>query len=263
MKIEGPKTAGVISKSELAVVKEIYGSVKPRKEYIKGEIKLKFKQELPSGETLEAEENEWGVASIVIKHGNDATIDFAEFLPPDFKFVTPTYFNSHPTISMMVGEEAPGKWGVLPKSQLVSIGEIRRLSDVFILLHEIGHTQQTPEWDKQKEDEMPDSDNPHQKAVRSLSIDERNAWARAIQIARQIKEQKGINLFEVFKNKEEFQLFMHSALLSHKLSARKFLMSQGLDHGWEYLMSILFGKHSKDGEFVDKLFDKARLSRVR
>ncbi len=262
MKIESPiGRSDLINKNELSSVINVISSIQPRKEYVSGSIKLDFKGVLPTGEFMEAVEDDAGIASIVLKKEGETILDFAKFLPYGVKFVTPTY------IERYFGSKAKylGQWTYYPDHHLLSIGDIRNVYEIFALLHEIGHTHQTRKWQTDILKKLPLSENDEKIKVRFLSSEERDAWSRAIRIARQIKESAGVNLFETFNTKEEFQEFLYSTLLSHKLGGNDTLSSGVVKSLWEkilYMIGLESKREKQNNIFLSGLFDKGRLSRA-
>jgi len=85
---------------------------------------------------------------------------------------------------------------------------LRDPKEIFGLLHELGHIEieeeKNVELFKKYAEVKKSSKNPDVD-YRKLSIEEeRGAWASAIWQARKIKKELGINLFDLFKNSNEF-----------------------------------------------------------
>jgi hypothetical protein len=96
----------------------------------------------------------------------------------------------------------------IPMDQLFS--DPRR---IFSVLHEIGHAEddsyKTADQLKRSERDrkifmFQDPDDLGARSKENILNEERNAWAHAITAARKIKKEHGIDLFQMFKNADEF-----------------------------------------------------------
>jgi hypothetical protein len=93
--------------------------------------------------------------------------------------------------------------------RLVEISE-RELSDpkeIFALLHELGHITADDERDEDQRGEISrlhSAQDPSNQELQMLIQDERDAWARAITLARLIKREHGVDLFKLFQSPDEF-----------------------------------------------------------
>lgn len=237
---------------------------KPRKEYKEGELPLSARLPFSTGETACAFEDKSGIAHIFLEKNGRTLLDFTKLLQRDFKFVSPKYL-------LRIGQrDRAGGWYSDPARKLVYAGDTQYKTWIFSLLHEIGHS-----YDYSNEREMAETfgleavADMHKKlkeeAVEKQSVHERNAWARAIRIARGIKKQFGTNLFEVFKDLDQFEKFVHGCLLSHAIGKEEELlkMRSWQERIWDELRLKLFGDSTKSRErkFVEELFDKGYINR--
>lgn len=229
-----------------------------RKEWTEGKKKLDFSCKLPGGEILVVREDKDGVAEIIINKDGKKLVDFSEFMPKGYKMITPTFYLKVDYLkNPLKTARQLGGWAVIRWSDMITIGDMKSPKSLFPLLHEIGHSWQ------------PEVGAPNIKAeMVSRSSDERNAWARAINIARDIKRKYGINLFDVFENFDEFKKLMYGCLISHRFGAEKELIgsrdnANRLKIELDELMHFLFGAglSAEEKELIRPLFDKGKFSK--
>ncbi|MFA6301329.1 MAG: hypothetical protein WC609_03190 [Candidatus Paceibacterota bacterium] len=279
MKFEIPRSTQpgetcLLTKHEIEAKEKIQKLLKSRPDYKLGILKLDFKYEFSSGEVLKASEDEKGIAHIFIKNRDETVVNFSKLLPPGYKFVTPSYLIRRPELlssisGNMLGDAVLNGWLTYPPDKIIIIGDMQAPSSVFALLHEMGHTYQEinspeslPQEEEKKNNGKKDTSEISQK-ISNYSEKERNAWFRAIQIARQIKREKNINLFEIFKEKKEFIEFMYGTLLTHKVQGRlRLAYHAGEEEAVKHILLTMFDKYDTEdteNKFLEGFFDKGRL----
>jgi len=141
-----------------------------RPEFTRGEVPLKYSYTFSKGERLDVSQDENGIAYIGITRGEKSIFDASRLLPPDFKFVTPTYFiKSIKEYRLEDYHYNTSGWAVSPDRKMVLVGEFRSPRDLLTLLHEIGHVQSP--------DKKLGSVTRSGKEARIRSREERRAWA--------------------------------------------------------------------------------------
>lgn len=255
----------VIAQNQSPDVDMIRNLVRSRQEYEKGEIKLDFKYQFKNGEILKATENEDGIASVVIEQNGEILVDVGDYLPADFKMVTPTYLRAH-------GLEKYIKigWSAITteKEKIIVIADMTDGRHLTSLLHEFGHTKFVG-WGKEVIAELKvHKDVGILKKVRAFrnfikarSANERGAWAEAIKIAREIRKQYGVNLLEPIKDLESLKQIIYAALTSHRIFLEKIILEEASE---ERVNATKLNAQSKDDilallEDIKKLFDKEKL----
>ena len=261
-----------LTKKEFAISLRLLRAVESRKEYIDGKLKLNFEHVFSTGEVLEAQEDENGIARIVLKKSNETILDFSQTLSQEYKFVTPSYFKKNKSLGYR-----PGEWMAQQTEKWISIGDMKDARSLFVLLHEVGHTHKPLSQNQVRATEIYESARSSggpvkfkkqfiKKITQDISSDERDAWAGAVRIAREIRKRYGVNIFEVFKDSAEFQQFIYGALIDHRFGKESALVlsdKSKLQYVWESLKKNLFGveRDSKERKFMEGLFDKSRLRR--
>lgn len=101
---------------------------------------------------------------------------------------------------------------------------------LFTLLHELGHLKTTDSMDEEQRKKLIETrvefnQEPTPKTSQVILDEERKAWTNAIALARQIKNKFDINLFNLFDNLDDFQVWMRLSGLSSYESAA---ISQGV-----------------------------------
>ncbi len=219
----------------------------PRREYKEGKLKLDFEYKFKNEDVLRATEDEVGIATVVIERDGQMIVDFKDLLPEGYTFATPSYAVAN-SIKRKLGQN----W-VSRENRLVFLGDIRTPQDIFILLHEIGHTKQES-WEglaeKINEINKVDRVRAEKEVAVRLSALERDAWARAIKLAREIKREKGIDFFGSYKNFEELKEVIYSGLISHRY--------------WrEDVAKSGYGFSKEDMKIFEDLFDKGKFGHDR
>jgi len=211
----------------------------PRKEYIEGSIKLNYRHEFKNGYVFIATENEVGGVTILIERDGKPLVDLRTFLPNGYVFVSPTFLAALEGVP----EEFKGNYFVNYDLRLVGIGDMRDPTAIFSVLHEIGHTASP-----QEETEEARTPAARKDKIARLSRRERAAWARAIKIARGMRHDYGIDLFENFDDFEEFKKVIYGTLLGHRFTE-------------EIFAKEAHGLTKEDLKFFEDLFDKGKFSK--
>ncbi len=246
----------------------------PRQEYKRGEIKLNFHHIFSTGEEFEANEDELGNVTFVLKRGGKVIFDFKDLSPSEF--LTPSCIKNKvgsnnlslaikKTFLRACGEEGSGCGAEPCFTNFVSIGDMRNPKDIFALLHEIGHIVVKDKSFKKlpvkflaglllpgfvkKKAEI--------KSINEDSKSERNSWAFAFRVARFLYKKHGVNLFEIFKDRSDIQELLYGCLVSHRMGVSEDLTKQGKFNFWRWKPK------PEDLEFLKGLFDKERLQRTR
>lgn len=233
-------------------------------DYIEGRKKLDFRHQFSSGETFEATEDDDGAKFIILKDGK-GVFDFRDLVSSSRRFVTPQYLRR---LSEASGSEektpydfkinpegyikkVQGKWVI--NENFISIGEINSPKNIFALLHEIGHARTLQKYEpKMREVE---SENDIKKILTVASGAERAAWAEAIKIARKIKTNTGVDLFEAFSDSDDLKKYIYT-----NLSKQRYGAEVALTNVPKILLDIFrINPKSKKSEFLDGLFDKRKL----
>lgn len=245
----------------------------PSDEYVNGEKRLDYSYRFPKGDVLTAREDDNGIAKIVISRDGKILIDFQEFSGfPQCVFVTPRWL-----IKNKLGEARDAGYSYLYGERLIAIGDFRDIRHIFAVLHEIGHARmnhrshdghsQIDLWQNKNMPERLFSEVEARHFISQISEEEREAWAEALRIAREIKKSSAIDLFGVFTDKKEFRDFVYGALVSHRMYQGKKL-SAAQRNFLETVFGRPFGRlkelfnEDSDEKFLEKFFDKRRLWRV-
>ena len=244
-----------------------------RPEYAEGKIKLNYKYTFTTGEAIEATEDKDGIAKIIIKRGDQMIFDFQDLIP-NYKFLTPTGQRSRSFRTQPNGEFMYSQF-------MIAVGDMHDSDPraILLLLHEVGHginlNRNRSKTDAYKNDLgartewgylsglfKKGSAERRKELVELISKSERNAWAEALKITRQIKEKEGLNLLEGFKNFDELEELISSTLLTYRETfGRSMIKSdQGL---FNLIKNKVLGKSygSEQWNFLKNLFDKNRLNR--
>jgi hypothetical protein len=218
--------------------------VVPRAEYATGELKLNYTHAFFTGHTLEIKEDGSGVATIYLRRPSGAKIDLAkkEKFLAGIKLTTPTYAKAN---HVQNGHSENGYW-YATKDNHISVGDMKNPESIFILLHELGHRQpELKEKLKLIDIHVP---GPTIHEAEFQSVNERGAWANALQIARGLREKYGLNLMEVFPSLQDFNVFMVATLKIHRYQ-HEFDITEGKQE-------LLNDSVIKEG--LSTLFDKSR-----
>lgn len=242
----------------------------PRDEYKEGKLKLDVEYVLPTGELLKATENEEGIASITIRKKDGSVFDFREFVKSEEQFVTPTYLNkiikNDARLKKMGAERILGRWGhftaIGAKTKtavyrLISVGDMKKPSSLFPLLHEMGHAcQEIPNY----KTENPLPLHTRKSFDTEKSIQERDAWVRAIKMARKLRREHGIDLFKLVEDWDHFKRLIYGSLIHyryvHQHGAQK--DSSLAQRTWQKIFGSKAGK--KNLEHLKELFDKEKFT---
>ncbi len=235
----------------------------PRPEYSCGRVGLYFEQPLFGGVALKAIENTDSSASIILKRGKEKIFDFKDLLPGDFRFVTPSYIIRKHDIrnqEFMIASRL-GEWRTYFDKHLISVGDFRNPKEIFALLHEIGHTHQLKDvvsFKKEKEKELmrnatrrttaEEQKTAKLKELAQSSFLERDAWARALRLVRQIKKETGVDLLEIFPDFDSLKQVIYGALISHR---RQATLSVPIDFAEENI------------DYIRRLYDKERYKNMK
>ncbi|MDP1689571.1 MAG: hypothetical protein Q8L47_05620 [bacterium] len=255
----------VIAHNQSPDVGMIQKLVRSRREYEKGEIKLDFQFQFENGEILKATENEDGIASIVIEQNGNNLIDMKDYIPSDFKMVTPTYLRAHGLEKYIkVG------WSAIysAKEKIIVIGDMTEGRHLTSLLHEFGHTK-FEGWDKEVMKELKEQKDvgilkkirAFRNFIRAKSTNERSAWAEAIKIARKIRKQYGVNLLEPIKDLESLKQIIYAALTTHRIFLEKIILEEADE---ESVNAAKLDEQNKEDvlallDDIKILFDKEKL----
>ncbi len=210
----------------------------PRKEYCEGILPLKFEHKFDDGTKLIAEE-EKGIATIILKIGNEIIFNFSDLLPEDYKFVTPAFARNTENENLKQQFEEGDIWAITTDEKLVLIGDWQDPRDVITLLHEIGHANQNMEAKKaiekkleisantvfgikkQNEQSIATAAKTHMKSIREFVSEnsklERGAWAYALNKFREIQKEKDIDLKSIFPSLASLKAFIYPCLKSYRL----------------------------------------------
>lgn len=227
-------------------------------EYKKGEEKLNFQYTFSGGEVLNATEDktEGGIASIIISKEGDKLFDFKDFLPNDCLFVTPTYLKElqlHDSL-FDFSQEKIGRWMWLSRNKAVVMGVMNNPTSIFSLLHEIGHAR----CDRHKlaTEDIVAAVSSKRGEVNYKSKGERDAWAEAIKMAREIRQKHHINLLEAFSNFDDLKKYVYKNLARHRYR-KEYESNLTPTRIWRTWFGIKPDKEELD--FLGQLFDKRKL----
>jgi len=236
-------------------------------EYKEGKIKLNFEHKFSTGEIFKAREDDEGNVTIFLERNSEVIFNFQDL----FKgyFFTPTSAKNKKirgvedkkTMDLL----KEGDWGCIPELGIVRVGAMNEPKDILTLLHEIGHTFQV--WEARKSQNLENSlrnflpisflqKEIELKLIKNLSKMERNAWAYAIKQARKIHKDYGVNIFEIFKNRNDFEDMIYGCLISYRVSNY-----HDLNEKQNNLGIFSWKPTEEDIESLKDLFDKERLQR--
>ncbi len=230
----------------------------PRDEYREGRVKLSFSHVFSNGTELSVSEDDNGIARVVFRKDNEIIFDLDRILPDGFKLATPSYLQTKDSV-LDEEKEKSGFWRACFDSKVISMGDWRKPQEIFILLHEIGHTHQGALHEKLFEGK-PTTRSVYDEQKFTAEVDsslERDAWAYAVKAARHFRELLGIDFFELFNSKEELFAVIYGALLSlkyhHEFNQKEILEEQKILD--KFIELILDDKSN----YLKKLFDKGHL----
>lgn len=218
--------------------------------YSEGEIPLAYEHFFEDGTTLEASQNEEGIARITIKNGDRVLFDASRAVPEGYLLVTPTYQNVH--FGRLTGPSSIGRWHVEHERKLIHVGEFRDERDLLTLFHEIGHARNdTPqqirqfrELDEEIYRAKIQKDRDHEvlleeEKARLHGTMERRAWAYAISALRRLQED-GFNWREIFPRRADLLAHVHARLGSYGHSYAEAILER--DPAFKRELERLFGK---------------------
>ena len=260
---------------ERKVYKEMMPLAYSRREYVEGLQKLNYQYIFSNGDILNASEDENGIASVVIKRDDKVIVNFQDIVP-NYKFITPTY---------LIKQDAPkrfqeivgGNWNSFTSKFMINVGDMRDPRSIMLLMHEIGHCidysngKHNP---NQTEDARARYNGlfktkyqaQRQKIAKEISNMERDAWVNALKIARDLKTEKNVNLFEGFANLNELQKLLYAGFMSYRMEVGEEMIAS--DEGlvgqiWEKIKQKFVSKnsHEEQWKYMEELFDKGKLRR--
>lgn len=240
----------------------------PRKEFKEGKIKLDFEHQFSTGEVFKAKEGDMGNVDVVLERNGEVILDFQKLFRG--RFIAHSFIRQQEGLGILpegLIEKLNGRWTSLSFGDLVVFGDMRSPVEIFIMLHEMGHTFQAEE--KKIQSYMGDGkDSPllpgiykkkfHLGFIDNQSKRERGAWAWAFRTARKVHQDYGVNFFEVFKDRTEFENIVYGSLLSNRVQTTEEL-TEMTDNKWDIMH---WRPKRKDIEHLRILFDKERLQRA-
>lgn len=250
----------------------------PRAEYAKGIEKLNFTQQFSTGETLNANEDDAGIANINIQKDGKEIYNFNDLKP--IHYVTPSFY-SKKGISMNGRSAMEGDWGNLAGIFEVQVGDMRDSKSIALLLHEVGHliynrkntnkkygySNLAELWEHSNGPFTKKDKDTRKELAEEISKEERGAWAEGLKLARQLKKEKGFNLLEGFENLEDLQKIIYAGLISYRLGLGEKMIASDegvIKDAWVSIKNKLglteenYGK--EQWEFLQTIFDKNKLN---
>lgn len=220
---------------------------------------LEYRSVLPDGMVWDAREHN-GIATLVLEQYGFKK-DLSDFVAPGFRLVTPSFFKRTDSVKLpRATEERVGNWLVNHDQDLVMIGDVRELRDLFVFFHEAGHTFQK-EKDEILKKEVREAalrgDRFEAEALMlRISFLERDASAYALKAIKKLRDEYHIDLLSLFE-KDELKNLIYGALVDYRYSSeilyRKLLTFwEGEGVSEEKIETILRTE-------MKKLFDKERL----
>ncbi len=242
---------------ELELVKLAEKLAAPRSEYKNGREKLGFRYQLSGGEVFAVAEDGNGLADVRIEKDGKVIANLKDYLPPGFKFVTPTYLNGGDPREKSIS----GVWYTLPDRKLMSVGDMTDAALIPLLFHEICHAKQGAEMDKEAVEKSSGGHlfgtfDEYVEFIIEDSRFERDAWAGAIGLMRKLKNEKGVDMFKLFPDFEEFKRIIYAGLLHNRFREEYYLQDLFKSRG---LTAYL----EESSAFLKQLFDKGKFGRRR
>jgi len=247
-------------------LKESFAAHERHKDFVEGHRPFAVEYDLPDGKRLEGFQDEGGVAHLVIKEGDDIVLDFGEFLPEGFRFITPMYFEKNPEEEALTDYLMGDMWASDPERKIIKMGEFEFPQDILTLLHELGHANndtieelkemqkiEDEAWELRKEQEEHEEEEKdrayeillEEDHVKELSRIERRAWAWALTTVRRLHQERGIDLRGLFSDFEELQDYVNNALGSYRRSY-EWIVFEGHDPDFYKELQQLFDKWQYD-----------------
>jgi hypothetical protein len=238
--------------------------LKDNKAFVEGKEKLNVDYKFSTGQTFKATESGGQAKFKILKDGKEI-FDLADLAPKDLKFYTPTHWLG---AGRFIGDASSG-FGQIPEDDLrkirgkwqrgetyISVGSINSMRNVLDLLHELGHKG------ADRDIGLAADRGDWEKVAELASKSERDAWANALKMAREVKNKTGVDLLEGFSGDDDIKRYIYTALSSYRFKAESNL--SGIPT--EFLRNQILGKYgidpaSKNSEWLDKLFDKRKLVR--
>lgn len=203
----------------------------PSEEFLEGKKPFEYDFKFSTGEKFIAVQSNRGGGIITIERNSKEIFDFANILPKNYKFVTPTYFKKHPKEEGLF-DYVDTDWRETPKRKLILLGEFKSPQDVLTLLHEIGHaatpgTEEDMRTREQLEDDyyeaLSNKDTVSkvlfsEEKAKIISRSERWAWAWALKNMRKIQEKTGADFKSLFPSFSDVRRYINDCLASHRRS---------------------------------------------
>lgn len=267
------KNPNEVTDREAVALREGSRLATPSREYVEGKRKLDFHHTFSTGEVLSATENSEGVATIIIKRGEEIVLNFQDLLPTEFyKFVTPRMYT-------WARRADSGEWANEPFT--IKVGDMQDPKSMALLLHEIGHildyesregkykNKNTRDlWESYTGASTKNLKNERTELAQEISTEERNAWASALKIARKVKQDKGVDLLEPFKDLDELREVIYAGLLNYRIGITDDMTSSDAGVIKDIAVKIWQKLGLPKGEYgaaqeklTEHLFDKNRLKR--
>lgn len=270
------ESAGNLTTYEQKILDEVLDAAEPRREYVEGVKKLNFEYIFSNGDILKANENEGGIARIVVIRDGKAVLDFNDlFFGNIYRFVTPTYFQREISTTRIGHENPRGTWNFQPF--LIAVGDMRDAKSLMYLLHEVGHARdyitekhhlmETLEnWKKNTGLFSAKKRTEREALIEEISSNERDAWANALKLAHTIKIENDIDLMEGFDDLDDLKDTINGAFLSFRLNLGEEMITADKGFiskiGMKIKQKLGFSESTTNNprwEFMKSFFDKNRL----
>jgi len=139
-------------------------------------------------------------AKVILKHKEKDILNFSELLPKDHNLVF-IGRNTERLFRKSGNLEAIWEYDDIDKIVIIPRQWDEKAKDILALLHEISHSFDIDRIRKSKYGKSQDitSEEARKADLELNSQIERDAWANALAIARQIKKQRGIDLLKPFR----------------------------------------------------------------
>jgi len=143
---------------------------------------------------------DYAPAKVILKHKEKDILNFSELLPKDHKLVFISR-NTERLFRKSGNLEAIWEYDDIDKIVIIPRQWDEKAKDILALLHEISHSFDTDRIRKSRHEKSQNiiSDETRKTDLKLNSQIERNAWANALAIVRQIKKQRGIDLLKPFR----------------------------------------------------------------
>ncbi len=228
-----------------------------------------FSYTFKTGEVIKSKKWNNGLIDIVVESKNGNGFNLNDFLPKGYKIVTKRYveklWQNKP--GYLNSLEEVGDFACIHEEKLILINKITNPKQILGILHEIGHAMDDSEkfeiqnvfhnviMQSEIREKLPKLSN------KISSESERNANANALKLYRTIKQKFNIDLLEAFDSFSEIQEFIYTFLAHYRYNAELEFQDSKEAKGWSNSkLNELLGK--KDYSFLEKLYDKNKLSRI-